>query len=144
MKTLLILIMAIQLLLASNNSVNTHKVRILETIVKGITLQEKIVVWSDNNSLLSVLKKQNNIETSYKCINSTLIILEKNKNLKEECLSKKIFVLNYNLLSTIKKSFGALFWKKGRPNIVFIEPRLKSQSISISKDLESYLEDRVW
>jgi hypothetical protein len=47
-------------------------------------------------------------------------------------------------LKEIPKSFGSMFWKKGRPNIVLIESRIKEQKISISKELEIYIEERIW
>jgi hypothetical protein len=37
-----------------------------------------------------------------------------------------------------------MFWKKGRPNIVIIEPRIKEQNISISKKLDIYKEEKIW
>ena len=55
-----------------------------------------------------------------------------------------IFALNYNILYDFNNAFGAFFWKKGRANIVIIEPRAKKLNILISKELEEYTEERVW
>jgi hypothetical protein len=52
--------------------------------------------------------------------------------------------LDYYLLDKIPQSFGAFFWKKGRPNIVFIKPRLKQQSLELSSELKPYIEEQVW
>lgn len=42
------------------------------------------------------------------------------------------------------QSFGALFWKKGRPNIVIIAPRAKERAIEISQKLNEYVEEKIW
>ncbi|MCW8895887.1 MAG: hypothetical protein OQK48_08310 [Sulfurimonas sp.] len=142
MKAIITLLFSSLVLLASET--NHLQVKILETIITNIHLDKNIVVWSDNKNLLAELKKHNVLLTTNICEDATVIILQDKRKLEKECSSKHIFVLNYNSLSHVPQSFGALFWKKGRPNIVLIEPRIKSQLIKISKDLEPYLEERVW
>jgi len=143
MKLLLTSIFLSLLLFASDSS-DKLRVKILETIFSEITIDEKLRVWSDNKNILSEIREHDKFETATSCNSANIIILEYKENLQESCSSKCIFVLKYNLLSDIEHSFGALFWKKGRPNIVILEPRVKSQSIIITKDLEPYLEDKVW
>ena len=130
-------------LLASQSSDNI-KIQILEKIITEIYIDKKIEVWSDNKNILAKLKEQNKLSTTNNCEEATVIILESHSELIDKCSTKYIFVLNYQLLSDIPQSFGALFWKKGRPNIVIVEPRIKSQSIAVSDDLKPYLEETVW
>lgn len=101
-------------------------------------------VWSDNKSILKTLKENNNFKTTNNCKDASIVILQDQKKLTKECATRAIFVLNYELLSEIPQSFGALFWKKGRPNIVIIKSRIKAQSIQVSNDLKPYLEEKAW
>ena len=127
-----------------SDDVNHHQIRILEKVFLEISIDTKMIVWSDNQKILNELKNHNKLTMADKCKDATILILENKIQKTKACESKPTFVLNYDLLSEIPQSFGALFWKKGRPNIVIIKPRIESQSIKISKDLRPYLEDKVW
>ena len=110
----------------------------------NISIGKDFIIWSDNKELLFELKKSKNFTTSINCENATMIILEDKKNLEKNCINKPIFVLEYNLLSEVSQSFGAIFWKKGRPNIIILSPRAKKLSIDISQKLNEYVEEKVW
>lgn len=144
MRALLIFIFFGFILHASDNT-NHLKAQILEKIFLNIFINDKITIWSDNKELLSEFKKSSGLIITDGCEKATIIVIENKENIKkEECQGKPIFVLNYNHLSDLSSSFGALFWKKGRPNIVIIAPRIKSQNITISKELNTYLEEKIW
>lgn len=143
MKFLLTFI-SLALILSAHDMADNLKIRILEKIFSAISINQELRVWSDNKEVISHIKDHGRLITEQNCEDANMIILEDKEKLKEECSTKYIFVLNYQLLSDIPKSFGSFFWKKGRPNIVIIEPRIKDQSISIDKELRPYLEDKVW
>ncbi len=142
MRLLLITLLSALILFASD--VNLHQVKILEKILSEVSVNGELKVWSDNKEILSKIKKHGNFKTVQSCEDANIIILENVTKIKKECSGKCTFVLNYNLLSDVPQSFGALFWKKGRPNIVILEPRIKAQSITITKNLEPYLEEKIW
>ncbi len=142
MKLLFLFFLSLLTLFASD--INQHKIKILEKVITEISIKKEILVWSDNEVISTKLRERGKLKITTNCIDATVLILEKKENLTKRCKSKYIFVLNYKLLSEIPQSFGALFWKKGRPNIVILEPRIKAKSINISRALEPYLEERVW
>ncbi len=141
MKFLLLSILSALILSASNVD---SQVKILEKVVSEISLSKKITIWSDDKDILAKIKNHKKFTTTANCEEATFVILKDKKYLSRVCSDTHIFVLNYKLLSDIPKSFGALFWKKGRPNIVILESRIKKQDIRISKNLEPYLEDKIW
>lgn len=122
------------------------KAQILEKIFSNITIDQTITVWSDNKELLEEFKKNSYLIVTDDCAVATLIVVEEKKSIEddENCRDKPIFVLNYELLKNIPESFGAFFWKKGRPNIVIVEPRTELQNIRVSSELDAYKEERVW
>ncbi len=140
----LIIFLLLSLTLFASESDEKIRVQILEKILSGISIENEIKIWSDEKELLSAFKRYTNYKISENCENSTIIILSNKNNLNYNCKNKNIFVLKYNLLFDIPQSFGSLFWKKGRPNIVLINPRIKKKSIKISKNLEAFLEEKVW
>lgn len=143
MKIAVIILFLISVALASDNK-DTIKAKILEKIFTNISTTVKLTLWSDNQNLLDKLKENGNFTTSLSCKDATIIILEKKDTLDKACKDKATFVLEYNLLTEIPQSIGALFWKKGRPNIIIISPRAKKHSIEISENLNEYVEERVW
>jgi hypothetical protein len=94
--------------------------------------------------LVGEFDKKGSFTTTADCKDATLLILENKKNLDKACHEKVTFVLDYALLKEIPQSFGAIFWKKSRPNIVIIAPRAKQSSIIISEKLDDYLEEKIW
>ncbi len=143
MKLILSIIFSV-LMLSANERIEHHRANILEKVFSQISINTKLKVWCDESSLVSQLKDHGRLQVVDDCLNANLILLNNQGNLSQSCENKHIFALKYDILSDIPSSFGAFFWKKGRPNIVIIKPRLESQSIKISKRLEEYLEEEVW
>jgi len=123
---------------------HTAKAEILEKIFANISMKKELIIWSDDKELIEAFNKKGSLTTTANCKDATLLILENKKNMEHMCDSKAIFVLDYALLKEIPQSFGAIFWKKGRPNIVILAPRAKAQSITISDKLDDYIEDKIW
>lgn len=143
MKIFVILLLSSILLIASSQKENI-RVQIIEKIFSGLsTTKNKLILWSDNKIILSKISENKNFKTTEKCINSTFIILEDITALPSECSNKNLFVLDYKLL-TLPKSFGSLFWKKGRPNIILLRPNMERESLKASSELDQYVEDKVW
>nr|WP_321266491.1 hypothetical protein [uncultured Sulfurimonas sp.] len=140
----LIMIIFFTIISFASEGANNLRVEIIEKIISEISIDKEVVLWSDNKKIQNILKTNNKLKTTKNCEDATIIILEDEENLSKSCDSKHIFVLNYDLLSKISKSFGALFWKKGRPNIVIIKPRITEQYIEVSSDLKPYMEDKIW
>ncbi|MGE4397791.1 MAG: hypothetical protein AB7D34_10165 [Sulfurimonas sp.] len=145
MRALLIVLFLAVASFASEERIDI-KAQILEKIFSNISIEKTITVWTDNDELLEEFKKSSYLIVTDDCAVATLIVVEEKKNIEddEDCRDKPIFVLNYELLKDIPESFGAFFWKKGRPNIVIVEPRTELQNISVSSELDAYKEDRVW
>ncbi len=144
MKFLLIPFLSALILFASEASLQHDKVLIIEKILGELSIKKEIKIWCDNKEILKEIKNNHNFKIENSCEDATIIILEDKNKLSKACSSKHIFVLSYQLLSDIPKSFGALFWKKGRPNIVILKPRIKAQHIVTNSSLNPYLEEKVW
>ncbi len=143
MRLLLILLFSTFILFASDKA-NDVKVQIIEKILLEVSIGAELIIWSNNQVLLSSIGKNTQLKTTENYNDANLVVLDEHLENRQKYEQKHIFVLNYSLLSEIKQSFGALFWKKGRANIILLEPRLKLQGIEISQELEPYLEEKIW
>jgi hypothetical protein len=67
-----------------------------------------------------------------------------NKAVEKESLcdnaNRLFFTNNYRKLLSDEKYFGALFWNKSRPNIVFSQKRLEKRAIILPKTFEQFIE----
>lgn len=144
MKTIIsILFILVPLLIADGHS-SELKMKILHNICSGVKNEKHMKVWSDNQKIIDSFKKLGGLNISKSFKDAQLIVLNNKSNLLKNSIDKHIFVLDYDLLEEIPNSFGAFFWKKGRPNIVFIKPRLEEQSLRLSTTLQPYTEDKIW
>lgn len=144
MKAIIITLLLTASLLASENK-EAVRAQIIEKILSNISIGRAKIVWSDNKELIAGFKKNGDLTTAVNCEKATIVVIENKENIQPDaCKNKPVFVLNYNLLKDIPESFGAFFWKKGRPNIVIIQPRTESQNITVSKELTAYVEEKVW
>ncbi|MCK9490844.1 MAG: hypothetical protein M0Q24_02045 [Sulfurimonas sp.] len=143
MKAFIIILLLSLSSFASDSSLNLQ-VKILEKIISEISINKEKIIWSDNKEISKAIENHKLLQTTPNCKKATIMILQDKNNLPKECSHCAIFVLDYALLSQVQKSFGAFFWKKGRPNIVILKSRLKSLLIQASSDLDPYLEEKVW
>lgn len=130
--------------LFASDSSYALKYEILEKIFKNISMREEMILWSDDKYLQDEFAKNKTFKVASNCQDASLLIIEDKKDIPKSCLEKAIFALDYALLKEIPQSFGAMFWKKARPNIVIITPRANVKQIYVSQTLKSYMEDEIW
>jgi len=126
--------------LIDESSEKKLKSKIISSIIKNLSMDKEVVVFTDDKDIKDDLL----ISSVENCKDANLIILKDKEKLNKDCLKTSIFLLDYNLLEHIESSFGAFFFKKGRANIVFIEPRLKKDKIKLSAKLTPYIEEKIW
>lgn len=80
---------------------------------------------------------------SSSCDDANFVFVKKSKDIFKECqkYDKLFFTNNYQKLLLDSRYFGAFFWNKSRPNIVFIKERLEYQSIKLPNEYEQFIED---
>lgn len=76
------------------------------------------------------------------CENADLIITTSMSNIPLECeKSKALFlVTKYQEYKKSSLPIGALFWQKGRPNLIFSVSRFKELSLVVPSSFEQYME----
>lgn len=140
MKIITALLLMLSLLLAQDGT----KKEILEMVLSNISIKKDMFIWCDNIALQSELKKSPFLKIVEKKEHATMLIIEDKNSIDKSCLNKPVFALEYNILKDLPQSFGAMYWKKARPNILFIAPRLKSLNVEVSPKLSAYVEDSIW
>ena len=78
------------------------------------------------------------------CNEANFVFANKEFDPKEaQCNSEKthFFTNNYQRLLSDEKFFGAFFWSKSRPNIVFAKKRLAHKNITLPNAYNNYIEE---
>ncbi|SFV51829.1 hypothetical protein MNB_SV-12-421 [hydrothermal vent metagenome] len=91
--------------------------------LSSIESDKKLSYFSNNKSLMTKLK----ITKTDSIKKADILLFPKNKS------SKKIIIVDsYSELKKDKKSIGAIYVKKGRTQIMFVDERLKKNGLRIS------------
>ncbi|MFA6760782.1 MAG: hypothetical protein WCR69_07055 [Sulfuricurvum sp.] len=131
-------------LFSGDTSLYQAQKEILQSIFYNIHLGRDLKVWSDDEGLNEAFRDGFAFELASSCNEASLLVINTQAPLTNGCQNKPTFVLKYQLLRDLPHSFGSLYWKKARPNIVIIEPRAKEQNIIISTRLREYVEQKLW
>lgn len=115
--------------------------KIIMNMIQSLTHNTNISIYTDSKRLQKILT-DNIVNFVPVCSDADVAILE-TKHVKN-CNKLPIITLKYELLKTYQNSVGSFFWQKGRPNIVFIAPRLKSQNISVGSKFDAFVEESIW
>ena len=128
----------------------------IKTYDKEIELEAQILSQIAKNSLSqeiqlfipNITKTEQRVYSKYfklssTCQSSNFVFVKKNLSLHEVCEKKNklFFTNNYQRLLSNPSYYGAFFWSKSRPNIVFIKNRLEKSKIELPDTFLHYVED---
>lgn len=80
---------------------------------------------------------------SPKCETANFVFINKTVDKESLCdnTQRLFFTNNYRKLLSDEKYYGALFWNKSRPNIVFIKKRLEKRAIVLPSTFDQFIEN---
>lgn len=110
-------------------------------MLRSVVTQESISIYTDSQRISHILT-HNEVRFIDTCAQADVAIIETKQ--VANCGQVPIITLKYELLKTYPNSIGSFFWQKGRPNIVFIEPRLEKLSIDIGPQFSAFIEESIW
>ncbi len=154
-KTVLIVSFFIQLLFFYEKAVSEIErspeeikleIKILEKISKDIIRKDKIRVFLIGYDPKKLLRYSSGFILVKDCSKADIVIAKENDKGELSSCRKDIpgIALKYSLLRKDSIFIGALFWYKGRPNLVFIRKRLEKLNIKLPKSYSRYIEDQIW
>ncbi len=123
---------------------------------KEIDLEAKIIAKIAKSSIKDEVKLfipnisdiEKNVYSKYfslsdNCESSNFVFVKKRSDSTNLCSldNKLFFTNNYRRLLLDKKFYGAFFWNKSRPNIVFIKRRLEENNINLPKSYDQFVEN---
>lgn len=107
------------------------------------SLHEKIRIFIPHMTEMEKKVYSHYFTLSETCETSNFVFI--NKNIEQENLcdtTKRLFFTNnYRKLLADDRYFGALFWNKSRPNIVFIQKRLDQKAVTLPQSFAQFIEN---
>ncbi|ATB68650.1 hypothetical protein SJPD1_0528 [Sulfurospirillum diekertiae] len=106
------------------------------------SLHEEIKLFIPNMSEMERKVYSQYFTLTQKCETSNFVFVNKTVERETLCDNTKrlFFTNNYRKLLSDDKYYGALFWNKSRPNIVFIKNRLDKKAIVLPQTFNQFIE----
>jgi len=117
--------------------------KIFEKVSVYLLSKKPVKVYILDNDLKLIVKYSPYLQKVDDPKKADMIITSKKLPTELIALNKIVIGTKYFLLKE-KYVTGAIFWHKGRPNIILLRDRLKAHKIKPPKALEKYVEDRIW
>jgi len=126
--------------------------KIYHQILYAMLHKEKIKVYTPDRELRDIFKSSKQIIVAEKPEEADIVIVGNNHSyvrvhdiLKHEKKRDSVimFATDYHLLKESPYIVGALYWKKGRSQLLFIRPRLKQHHIELPKEYEHFIVDSL-
>ena len=135
-------ILLINSALCGEVSKSTIETQIIERIATSLFPKQKISAWGETADQKNMIKQSEKIKEAVDSSNADLIIVSKNlpQNLSKNCV---IITTEYSQLIKDERIIGAFFWQKGRPNLLFLRPRMQKANVKLSHEFDKYIEDEL-
>jgi len=124
------------------NAQSDYELKLYETIIPSIFKNRPVRVYLDKD-IQSILSSSKKFTILKKCDASVdLLIGKKFENLPNICQNKPLFTTKYRTFKENRNSFGAFYWRKGRPQIKFKKSTLLRYDIHLHNSLQRYINDQ--
>jgi hypothetical protein len=118
--------------------------KIYHHLFSVLTQKEKASVYVKDKKYIEVFKVSNTIILATNPTEADIVLITdesmldafKNKNLNKKCI---FLTTNYRYLKRSEKIVGALYWRKGRSQLLFIKRRLERLHIVLPKSYQKFV-----
>ena len=136
MKKIIFILLIFWNILFANNS---YELKLYEKILPSIFLQMPIKIYTDKDTK-KLLVNSDKFDILTTCTDAVVVIVGKNfENISQECTNKPIFATSYRGFKNYQNSFGAFYWRKGRPQIRFKNDTLNRYNLDLPYYLKKYI-----
>jgi hypothetical protein len=138
MKLLRVLLFLLVLVIPAFSQPNPDyiEVRLIEKILTDMANKQPVNVCVINYDVNKILNYSTYLRIT-NCENADFMII--GKDTEEINHNKPAIVFDENLIKKVENAVGALYWKKGRPQLIFIKNRLDKYKIQLPSEYKGYL-----
>lgn len=122
-------------------------------IFAALTSAHPVFVYVEDKEYRGVFMQADKIVLAKRMKGSDVVLLT-DKSMLYKVLNQKdldlentkkplLFATDYHILKASKEVIGALYWKKGRSQLLFVRQRLKAHGIVLSKEYQKFIIDEL-
>ena len=131
----------LMLLLSLSIHAESYTLELYEKLLSPLVKHRPIIIYADP-STRPLLERSRLFEVHNSCDDSVdFLIGDHFETLPSVCQTKPRFTTTYRGYTQNSTTFGAFYWRKGRPQIHFKRTSLKRFSLSIPEHLERFVEE---
>jgi hypothetical protein len=135
LKVFMILLLLMTTTAFSQQNPEYIEVKLLEKVLSDMFDTQKIYVCVYGSDKSEKIKKYSNKIVITDCQDAQIILTD--RYIPENF--KPVFALNDEVLRVIKNAIGGLYWKKGRPQLIFLEDRLNRFNIKLPPEYKGFM-----
>lgn len=137
-----LLMVLIPSVLCAEVSKSAMETQIIERIAASLFPKQTIAAWGETADQKNMIRQSEKIKEAVDSSHADLIIVS--KNLPQNLSSNTVIITTeYGFLKKDERVIGAFFWQKGRPNLLFVRPRMQKANISLGHEFNKYIEDEL-
>ena len=114
--------------------------RLYDRLFASLFHKSPVFVYADKQTR-ATLHDSRVIKVVDDCIRSDVLMGSNFSSLPVECRDKPLFATSYKAYKRYTNSFGAFYWRKGRPQIHFNRSNLRRFSITLPENLKKYADE---
>ncbi|WP_028950816.1 hypothetical protein [Sulfurihydrogenibium subterraneum] len=135
LKILLAFILVISFKALSQEDPVYTEVKLLEKILLDITQKQAVYICIYDSEKVQYIQKYSTKIHITNCQNADIIL----SNREIPYSNKPVIALNEEILKQLQNAIGGLYWKKGRPQLIFLEDRLKKFDIQLPSEYDRFI-----
>lgn len=118
---------------------NNYELKLYEKVLPSIFKEIPIKVFADKDTHV-LLEHSNKFHIVSKCDKAVILLIGKRfDNIPIQCKDKPIFATSYRSYKNSVNSFGAFYWRKGRPQLKFKNEVLEKYNLNLPFSLQKYV-----
>ena len=120
------------------NANNRYELKLYEKVLPFVFHKTPLIVFADKDAN-EILKYSKKFKIVTKCKKAVVILIGSDfLDIPDECKDKPIFSTSYRSFKNSENSFGAFYWRKGRPQIKFKNKVLEKYNLTLPNFLRKY------
>jgi len=123
-----------------SSNLNDIKLKLISKISHVVVKKHIVKIYVSDKAFLKDVQDSKNLKFVKNCQDADVILCSIVGKLSKRCKNKIVFTTKYRSYKNSKFVFGAIFWQKGRPNLIFRASCLKKRGIKLPKSYKKYID----
>lgn len=118
--------------------------KVYHSLFASILKKQHFSVYTDNSELKNAFSQSDKISLASSPSSANIVVASRKDTIIRAYQSGTIVLTTkYSLLDDSTRVIGALYWRKGRSQLLFVRNRLQQQGITLPKQYSKFIVDNL-